>query len=328
MARLGTTLKGALALLVVLAGVGLGAALVLAPDGGEPTMVVALPPPPEAPDAAPTDVVQGNAGQDAATVDDDAVAGIGDHDAAAPAAADEAHARGDVTTPSAAPAAGGAPAPQEPARPAGGAPPEQVVVVATGLAWNEEFARSAAIRLPPAVVFALPADLPDAKRRLDDWQAAGRDALVRFAWSATASDPASSSIPLDGLREAQAARMEAQWRALDQAAGALIVEPAAATALAPVALSLADTMGLPVLPAAADAAPPPAAWRLDPALLGATGLEEALARVGHEPIGSPVLVVLVEIYPRLLDEIARWIHGLDEAGVRLARIDALEALHP
>ena len=206
------------------------------------------------------------------------------------------------------------------------APPQRVVVVATGLAWNDELAAAAAFHLPEPVAFALPADFPAAEERLAGWRAAGRAVAVRFDWRATADvATAGAAVPLAGRPAVQAARMTAQWSELEDATAAVVVEPRAAEALAPIARSLATSRGAPILLAAETPAAPPRAWRLDPGLLGEAGLEAALDRVVESMRIGDTLVLLIEIYPALLDRLADWLRGLEAHGIALAPLDSLSA---
>ncbi len=213
----------------------------------------------------------------------------------------------------------------EPVAPAGGeaaTPPRRVVVIATGIAWNDELAAAAAFRLPSAVAFALPADLPAAAERLDRWHAAGRGVAVRFDWRHAAT-AAAGAVPLAADRGVQAARMAAQWSQLEDASAAVVVEPAAAGALAPVARSLAASREAPVLLGAAEPAEPPQAWRVDAGRLSEGELEDALARaVAATPAGD-TLVVLVEVYPALMDRLVDWLRGLDDDDIALVPLDRL-----
>jgi len=266
-------------------------------DPAPPSTVVTVPPPPsdEPPAAAPTPMPP------AAAAPSPGAAGASDG-AAAAATADEG-------------ADDGADDGVE-------APPRRVVVIATGIAWNDELAAAAAFRLPSSVAFALPADLPAAAERLGRWRAAGRGVAVRFDWRHAAT-AAAVAVPLAADRGVQAARMAAQWSALETAAAAVVVEPAAAATLAPVARSLAASREAPVLLGADTPAPPPEAWRLDAGRLGEGELEEALARaVAGTPAGE-TLVLLVEVYPALMDRLVDWLRGLDDAGIALVPLDTL-----
>jgi hypothetical protein len=172
------------------------------------------------------------------------------------------------------------------------------------------------------VAFALPADLPAAAERLARWRAAGRGVAVRFDWR-HAAPAAAGAVPLAADRGVQAARMAAQWSTLETAAAAVVVEPAAAETLAPVAGSLAASREAPVLLGAAEPAPPPAAWRLDAGGLGEDGLDDALARAVVGTSAGDTLVVLVEVYPALMDRLVDWLRGLEEAGIALVPLDTL-----
>jgi hypothetical protein len=94
-----------------------------------------------------------------------------------------------VSASGAAVATDGAPAAATAGDPSTASVPWRVVVIATGIAWNDELAAAAAFRLPSSVAFAVPADLPAAAERLGRWRAAGRGVAVRFDWrhAATAS---------------------------------------------------------------------------------------------------------------------------------------------
>lgn len=202
--------------------------------------------------------------------------------------------------------------------------PRRVVVIATGIAWSEDLARAAAARLPVEVAFALPADLPDAAARLADWRADGRDVVLRFAWAPVATEASGDAIPLDAGREVQAARIKAQWTPLaGDVQGAVIVEPEVTRAIGEVAQSVALDAGRPLVLGAPALDTAPRAWRLDPALLGEQGFHAALAGLAAAAQPDPS-ILLLEIYPGLLEEIARWLDGLDdEPGVALGRLDAV-----
>ncbi|NBB70840.1 MAG: hypothetical protein GVY33_11045 [Alphaproteobacteria bacterium] len=102
-----------------------------------------------------------------------------------------------------------------------------------------------------------------------------------------------------------------------------MVEPAAAATLAPVARSLAASREAPVLLGADTPAPPPRAWRLDAGRLGEGELEDALARtVAGTPAGD-TLVLLVEVYPALIERLVDWLRGLEEDGIALVPLDTL-----
>ena len=294
-------LAGAAAALVAALVVAGAAVLVVAlrPPPVPPPAMVAVPPPPPSvdspaaePPAEPREVGKEAAARRGPEVVDDA---SGERAREAPAAAEAA-------------------------------PPQRVVVVATGLAWNDELAAAAAFHLPEPVAFALPADFPAAEERLAGWRAAGRAVAVRFDWRATADvATAGAAVPLAGRPAVQAARMTAQWSELEEAAAAVVVEPRAAEALAPIARSLATSRGAPVLLAAETPAAPPRAWRLDPGLLGEAGLEAALDRVVESMRIGDTLVLLIEIYPALLDRLADWLRGLEAHGIALAPLDSLSA---
>jgi len=288
-------------LALVLAGAAL-VALGLRGAQAPSSVVIAVPAPP------PEQAATGEAAS-AQTADPDAV------DEAAPAAAELE----DAPAPIAEPAPGSERAAATEAAPS---PPQRLVVVATGVAWNEDLAAAAAFRLPSAVAFALPADLPAAVERLDRWRQAGRTVAVRFDWR-PAETAAGDAVPLEAGPGVQAGRMEAQWAALEAAAGAVVVEPHAAQALAPVARRLAASRGAPVLLASAAPAPPPEAWRLDAGLLGERALDEALARVVEGTSAGDTLVLLVEVYPALLDRLAAWLRELDDRGIALVPLDRL-----
>lgn len=202
------------------------------------------------------------------------------------------------------------------------APPARLAVVATGIAWNDELAATAAFRLPPTVTFAVPADLPTAVERLARWRAAGRAVALRLIWRPSAAHDG-RAIPLAAAPEVQAARMEAQWAELDGAAAALVVEPEAARALAAIARRVATGLDATVLLGADEPAPPPRAWRVDAGLLGERGLERALDRVVAGTAAGDTLIVLVEIYPALLDRLVAWLAELDERGIALVPLDRL-----
>ena len=202
------------------------------------------------------------------------------------------------------------------------APPERLIVIATGIAWNDDLAAAAALRLPPAVAFALPADLPTAVERLARWRAAGREVALRFDWVAAAAS-ADVAVPLGAGPAAQAGRMEQQWAALDGAAAAVVVEPHAAEALASIARSVAADRRAPVLLGTTTPAPPPRAWRLDADRLGERQLEDALTRVVDGVATGGTLVLLLEIYPALLDRFVDWLGGLADHGVALVPLDVL-----
>lgn len=204
--------------------------------------------------------------------------------------------------------------------------PTRLVVVATGIAWNAELAAAAAARLPLKVVFALPADLPQAAQRLSDWRATGREVLVRFAWQSTGD--ASDSVPLDAMRGVQAGRLEAQWARLSTASGGVVVEPDAARVLEPLAMGLADATGAIMLLGTEHTAPPPAARRVDPALLGEAGFTEVMHEIAHGTSDEPVRVLLLELYPALLEPVLEWLGELEAAGVELAGLDAVHGEEP
>lgn len=202
------------------------------------------------------------------------------------------------------------------------APPTRLAVVATGIAWNDELAATAAFRLPPTVTFAVPADLPTAVERLARWRAAGRAVALRLIWRPAAGHDG-PAIPLGAAPEVQAARMEAQWAELDRAAAAVVVEPDAARALAAIATRVATGLDATVLLGADEPAPPPRAWRVDAGLLGERGLERALDRVVAGTAAGETLVVLVEIYPALLDRLVAWLDELDARGIALVPLERL-----
>jgi hypothetical protein len=212
-------------------------------------------------------------------------------------------------------------APDRATRAAAASPPERLVVIATGIAWNDDLAATAAFRLPSAVAFALPADLPAAVERLARWRAGGRGVALRFDWREPANVPG-AAVPLAAGPGVQAGRMEQQWAELDVAA-AVVVEPEAASALAPVAERLAASREAPVLLGSATPAAPPRAWRLDADLLGERALEDALARVVEGTVAGDTLVLLVEIYPALLDRFVQWLRELDDHGIALVPLDTL-----
>ena len=266
--------------------------------------VVAVPPPPPAPTA-----------DKAATADEAAPTAAAEPSAAAAAPAPTDAESADAQSADAAP--GG-----EPARPDAAAPPERLIVIATGIAWNDDLAAAAALRLPPAVAFALPADLPTAVERLARWRAAGREVALRFDWVAAAAS-ADSAVPLRAGPAAQAGRMEQQWAALDGATAAVVVEPHAAEALASIARSVAADRRAPVLLGTTTPAPPPRAWRLDADRLGERQLEDALTRVVDGVATGGTLVLLLEIYPALLDRFVDWLGGLADHGVALVPLDVL-----
>ncbi len=266
-----------------------------------PSTVVTLPAPP-AP-ATATDAASSAAAEGVAEVDDEPAASeeggagaAGGEEAAAPLAADE-----EIVA-----------APATPAR---------LVVVATGIAWNDDLAAAAAFRLPSAVAFALPADLPTAVERLARWRAAGRGVVLRLAWRA-APTAEGDVVPLDGPRARQAGGLEAQVARLDADAAA-IVEPHAAAALAEIARSVDVNLDAPLLRGSAEPAPPPRAWRLDAGLSGERGFEAALQRIVDGTVAGETLVVLIEIYPALLDRVVTWLRGLEEHGIALVPLDAL-----
>jgi len=74
---------------------------------------------------------------------------------------------------------------------------------------------------------------------------------------------------------------------------------------------------------AAEPAPPPAAWRLDAGGLGEDGLDDALARAVVGTPAGDTLVVLVEVYPALMDRLVDWLRGLEAAGIALVPLDTL-----
>jgi hypothetical protein len=201
-------------------------------------------------------------------------------------------------------------------------PPERVIVVATGIAWNDDLAAAAAFRLPSKVAFALPADLPTAVERLARWRAAGREVAVRFDWR-TSAVAQGDAVPLAAGPGVQAGRMEEQWAALGAAVAAVVVEPQAAEALAPIARSLAASRDAPVLLGSDTPAPPPRAWRLDAGLLGERDLEDALARVAEGTAAGDTVVLLIEVYPALLDRLVAWLRGLEDRGIALVPVDTL-----
>lgn len=229
--------------------------------------------------------------------------------ATVPARRDEAGAGGDAATAA------------DPAVTAS-APPSRLVVIATGIAWNDELAAAAAFRLPSAVAFALPADLPTAVERLSRWAAAGRRVVVRFDWRPSTA-AGGGVVPLEAERAVQAARMEEQLARLGEAAAGVVVEPHAALTLAPAVRSLAAVADRPILMGATTPAPPPFAWRLDAALSGEAGFEEALASVLDGTEAGETLVLLVEIYPALLDRFVLWLRELEATGIALVPVDAV-----
>jgi len=206
-------------------------------------------------------------------------------------------------------------------------PPARLVVVATGIAWNDDLAAAASFRLPKAVGFALPSDLPAAPERLARWTAAGRQVAVRFAWDRIATE-AGTAVPLEDAEERQLARMASQWRELEAATAGVVVEPHAAAALAQVAARTAEAIGRPVLLGAGEPAAPPHAWRLDAGLLGEAGLDDALAAVANGTAAGDTLVVLLELYPTLMDEFVAWLRDLEERGVALVPLAELAANEP
>jgi polysaccharide deacetylase 2 family uncharacterized protein YibQ len=200
--------------------------------------------------------------------------------------------------------------------------PRRVAVVATGIAWNDDLAAAAAFRLPAAVAFALPADLPTAAERAARWRAAGRAVVLRLAWAPTPATEA-RVIPLDGPRERQAGRMEQQWRAVDDVTAAAVVAPHAAEALAPIGRNVAAGRDGLLLLASPEPAPPPHAWRLDAGLLGEAGFERALERVIDGTVAGDTLILLVEVYPALMDRLVEWLRQLGEHDIALVTLDVL-----
>jgi hypothetical protein len=295
------TAAGAFILALVVAG---GALIALGVREPRPpaVAVVSVPPPADAPAAG--------GGVEAAAPDESAASGPPQP---AAVATDE---------PSSAVTPAEPPAPPEPATGPALAPPTRLVVVATGIAWSDDLAAAAASRLPSTVAFALPADLPSAVDRMARWQAVGRRVAVRFDWRSGAT-AAADAVPLEARPAVQAARMEEQLGALAAATGAVVVEPHAADALATVAGRLAASRDAPVLLGSAAPAPPPRAWRLDPGLLGERGLEDALSSVVAGTAAGDTLVLLVEVYPALLDHLVRWLRGLEEHGIALVSLDTL-----
>jgi hypothetical protein len=275
---------------LVLAGAAV-MTLALRTPASPPASVVAVPTPPSAPTAPVADEPS----------DDDAAG----REPPAVAAADE--------EPGAAASEAAVAAPE---------PPRRVAVVATGIAWNDDLAASAAFRLPAAVAFALPADLPTAAERAARWDAAGRAVVLRFAW-APAPAGAGRVIPLDGPRERQAGRMEQQWRALEGVTAAAVIEPHAAASLAPIARNVAAATGELLLLASPEPAPPPYAWRLDAGLLGEAGFEAALQRVVEGTVAGDTLILLIEVYPALMDRLVDWLRALGDHDIALVELDAL-----
>ncbi|MFP4362193.1 MAG: hypothetical protein ACLFTG_16215 [Alphaproteobacteria bacterium] len=281
-------------LALVLAGGALVALALRSPAPPSP-VVVTLPPPP--PDEASPDTTEPEA---------------------APAPAPTGEPEVALSLPEAAERA-----PPQAATAASPSPPRRLVVVATGIAWNDELAAAAAFRLPAAVTLALPADLPAAEERLARWRALGRTVVVRVDWRPTTQSDG-GAVPLEAGTGVQAGRMEAQWAGLEDAAGAVVVEPHAAEALAPVARSLAASREAPVLLGARGPAPPPQAWQLDAGRLGERALDDALDRVVEGTAAGDTMVLLIEVYPALLDRLATWLRDLDDRGIALVPLDRLD----
>ncbi len=198
----------------------------------------------------------------------------------------------------------------------------RLVLVVTGVAWNPTFADQMLERLPDDVVLALPADLPGAADRLARWQGEERAVLIRFAWQLADDD--ATAATLDASVDSQVARLEEQWQALAGADGAVVVEPAAADALGTAAMRLTERAEKPVLLGSDTVATPPRALRVDAALLGESAFATALDGIVTHRDDHNVTVVLLELYPALVEPVLAWLDELDAAGLKLAGITALQ----
>ncbi|MEO1090416.1 MAG: hypothetical protein AAFX81_07285 [Pseudomonadota bacterium] len=204
----------------------------------------------------------------------------------------------------------------------------RLVVVATGVAWNESLAATADAALPKAVAFALPYDLPRAADSADLWLDAGREVLVRAAVVEGVTVAEATAVGLDDDSALQGTRLRQQLASHPNAVGLVVAEPAAAAELDGALEILRGDGRWAVLEAARGPAPVPAAWRIDAATLNEDGFERALSALVETAHRAPPAVALIEVYPGLVDDLANWLDAATAEGITLASVGTLRTTSP